>query len=498
MGTPIPVNHARLSLDEIVGATGGALVADSGATGVVGVSTDTRELPRGAAFVALSGERFDGHQHLDAAAAAGARVVIVERDVTAPPGLAVIRVPSTLVALGDLARFHARRWRAIGGPRRVVAITGSAGKTTTRVAAQALLEALAPGQVLATTGNLNNRVGLPLTVLGLDEEHRVAVLEVGTSLPGEIALLAAIAEPDVAVLTLVAEAHVAALGSLDGVQAEKGALLRALPEGAVAIANGDDARASAELAASPARRRVRYGFAPGLDVVIAARRPEGLSAARLTVTRAAGTVSFVTPLLGEAGALATAAALAVADAVGADLGAPPLVDGARLESVFARAEVGGGGGRLVPRLLADGLALVDDSYNANPASTRASIRAARELAAATGRRLVLVLGEMRELGVASDEGHDAVGIAAAESGAGAIVAVAGAARRIADAARAAGAPVTFADDVAAAARDVLEIVRPTDLVLVKGSRGVATERVVRALVAAHDGTPTPVRAGRAP
>src|SRR5262249_26248404 len=141
-------------------------------------------------------------------------VAIVDSDVVAPPGLALVRVGATMPALGAIARFVARRWRALGGVRRIVAITGSAGKTTTRVAVAALLEAFAPGAVHATIGNLNNLIGAPMTLLGLDPAHRFAVVEIGTNRPGEIAALAAIVEPDAAILTLIAAAHVEGFGSI--------------------------------------------------------------------------------------------------------------------------------------------------------------------------------------------------------------------------------------------------------------------------------------------
>jgi UDP-N-acetylmuramoyl-tripeptide--D-alanyl-D-alanine ligase len=491
MGTPIPHNRAAFTLAEIAGATGGEVLSPGalGDAAAVGVSTDTRVLERGAAFVALRGASFDGHAMLDTAAAAGASVAVVERDVDAPAELAIVRVGSTLDALGALARAHARRWRALGGERRMVAITGSAGKTTTRIAVAALLGRMRPGSVHATYGNLNNLVGAPMVLLGLEAQHRFAVVEVGTNKPGEIAALASIVEPDVAVLTLVAAAHVEGLGSLDGVAEEKGALLRVLAEDGVAVGNGDDPRVARELARSAARRRITYGFGEACDVRVVERVPVGLHRARLRVERAgqpSRSARFETPLVGEAGGFACAAAVAVAEALFDE----PVTSELAGEA-FAGAEVGGGAGRLVPRLFEDGLAVIDDSYNANPASSCASIRTAAEIARATGRRLVLVLGEMRELGVESARGHDDVGRAAAASGAAAIVAVVGEAKRIAERAREAGAEAVFVGDVGAAAATVLSAVRPGDLVLVKGSRGVATERVVRALADAHDDATAP-------
>jgi UDP-N-acetylmuramoyl-tripeptide--D-alanyl-D-alanine ligase len=488
MATPIPINAARFTLAEILDATGGALIsagAPSLATEIVSVSTDTRALVRGAAFVALHGGVHDGHAHLDAAARAFATVALVERDVAAPPGLAVVRVGSTLVALGDLARAHARKWRALGGDRRLVAITGSAGKTTTRVAVAALLELLRPGQIHGAQGNLNNRIGVPMVLFGLAPEHRVGVIEMGMNRPDEIAELCRIAEPEIGVVTLVAAAHTQLVGSIDGVAHEKNALFRALPEDGVAIGNGDDPRVRAGILTSPARHRVLYGRAPEARVKITARAIEGLdrSQVRLDVVERSP-LAFATPLLGEAGALASAAAVAVVDLA---LGIP--LTSAICADAFARADVGAGAGRLVPRVFPSGLAVIDDSYNANPASTCSSIRAAAEIAHATGRRLLLVLGEMRELGTESDAGHDEVGRVAAASGAAQVFAIAGAAARIAARAAESGVVASFTDRVEDAAALALLAVRPQDLVLVKGSRSIGTERLIGALAEAHGGIP---------
>jgi UDP-N-acetylmuramoyl-tripeptide--D-alanyl-D-alanine ligase len=483
MGTPIPGNRAAFTLAEILRATGGELVAGTVA-GVTAVSTDTRAIAPGAAFVALRGEVHDGHAHLDAAAEAGAVLALVDGNVPVPPGLAVVRVPSTLNALGDLARAHVRRWRASGGARTVVAITGSAGKTTTRVAASALLERIFPGEIHGARGNLNNRVGVPMVIFGLGEAHRVAVIEMGMNQPGEIAELCRIAEPDVGVLTLVAAAHTEGLGSIEGVAAEKGSLFRALAPGGLAVGNGDDRRVRESVAASPARRRCLYGRAADADVRIVAREPLGMTSSSFTIERPGGALVFDTPLLGEAGALACAAAVAVAE-----IGLGGRVDSSLCAEAFARADVGAGAGRLVPRVLHGDLAVIDDTYNANPASTCASILAAAEIARATGRRLLLVLGEMKELGVESVPGHDEVGRAAAASGAAEVFVVGGGdAPRIAARAAEGGVPAAHAGQVEAAGMMIRLAVRPGDLVLVKGSRSIGTERVVAML--SERGEPT--------
>jgi UDP-N-acetylmuramoyl-tripeptide--D-alanyl-D-alanine ligase len=491
MATPIPQNRASFTLAAILRetrgelASGGALASD---TTFTGVSTDSRALAEGAVFVALTGEIHDGHDHLPAAAKAGARLALVERDCPQIQGLALLRVPSTLSALGDLARAHARAWRALGGPRTLVAITGSAGKTTTRVALAALLEHLHPGAVHGAAGNLNNRIGVPMVLFGLGPEHHLGLIEMGMNQPGEIAELCRIVEPEIGIVTLIAAAHTERVGSIEGVAHEKGALFRALPASGVAIANADDPRVRAQLASSPASRRVLYGRAPDAQIRILARELDGLTRSRLRIAHGAhgahgapsdapADLSFATPLLGEAGALASAAAIAALE-----IGLGEALDSATCAAAFAKADVGAGAGRLVPRLLPSGLALIDDSYNGNPASTCASIRAAAEIARATGRRLLLVLGEMLELGAESARGHDEVGHAVVKSGAAQVIAVRGQAVRIAARAAEGGVVGTYVDTSLDAAALLRPLVRPTDLVLVKGSRGVGTERVIQALI----------------
>lgn len=481
MATPIPRNGAVFTIPELVRATSGLLDIAGGAAHTSGVFTDTRALTPGSVFVALRGGHQDGHAHLGDAAKAGATVAIVERGVSAPEGLCVIRVPSTLRALGDLARAHARRWRE-QGRRVVIGITGSAGKTTTRATLAALLNQLFPGEVHCTQGNLNNRIGVPMVLFGLEAHHRFAVIELGTSLPGEITELARIAEPDVGVVTLIASAHLEGLGSIDAVAVEKGSLFRGLAADGVAIGNGDDPRVRNQLAGLPVRHFV-YGRDDSADVRIVMREVAGLSRSCVTLARASvGELTFDTPLLGEAGALACAAAVAVAElALGAAISAEVAA------SAFGNVDSGAGAGRLAPRVYASGLSVIDDTYNANPASMIASIRAADEIARVTGKRLVLVLGEMRELGAGDAAGHDEVGRAVANSGALLVLSVGrGEARRISVNAERARISASHFDDVEQAAMFLSGCVQPDDLVLVKGSRSIGTERVVEALSAAHD------------
>lgn len=471
MATPIPTNRAPLSLGQLLGCTGGRLRGPlhDAATQIVGVSSDTRSVTSGQAFVALRGERFDGHEHLLAAKERGAVIAVVDRDVEPVEGFTLLRVEDSLTALGAIAQEHLRRWRQGGG--QVVAITGSAGKTTTKLAVAALLETL--GTTLAAPGNLNNRIGVPMTALTLTNE-RYAVLELGTNAPGEIAQLARIVEPEIGVLTLVAQAHSEGLGGEDAIAQEKGALFRFVT--GHAIGNADDSRVLALL--QNAARYISYGRSEGADVRIVERRLVNLETSSVTLERQGDSLDVELPLVGASGALACAAAVAAASALGG---------GALTGAQISRALQGlRSDGRMAPCRFGD-LVVVDDSYNANPASCRASIDSAREMAMHLGRPLVLVLGEMRELGDDSEAAHDELGDVVAASGARLVIAVAGAAERTAQRAARAIDRVHFCADSADAARLALEQIRPDDLVLVKGSRGIRTERVVEALAGRHAG-----------
>lgn len=477
MATPIPQNTARFTPAEVARATGGTLVRDG--RPFAGVSTDTRTLAPGALYVALRGETFDGHRFLPQATAAGAGGVLISTAGDFPPNGAVIFVPDTRVALGDLARFHRDRWASTDG-RKVLAVGGSAGKTTTTRAIAALLDVLRPGEVQTTPGNLNNDVGLPMTLLLLDEHHHLAAVEIGTSHRGEIARLARVARPDAALVTLIAPEHTEGIGTLDDVADEEGDLLAALGPDGCAIGNGDDARVAAQILRSPAERRILYGFGEGCDVRALSRESRGLGGSVLRVARGGGeTASFEVPLPGEAGAYAALAALAAARGL---LGVDAPSDALR-EALGRVAAVRDG--RLAPETLADGTVLLDDTYNSNTGSALSSLRTARELADALGRRLVLVLGEMRELGSLAAREHDAVAEAALAAAPAAVVAVCGEAERFASAAAAAGIPAAFFAAGEDAVPHVLEAVRPGDVVLVKASRGVRLETVAAALRAAR-------------
>jgi UDP-N-acetylmuramoyl-tripeptide--D-alanyl-D-alanine ligase len=478
MATPIPSNTARFTLAEILSATGGTHARGDADLVVDGVTTDSRGDASGKLFVALSGEHFDGHKFVGDAVRAGARALLVRRGAPVDASVPVVEVDDTLVALGALARLHRKRW---GGT--LVAIAGSAGKTTTSSAIAATLEAVAPGAVHSVPGNLNNRIGVPMVLFGLRPEHGVAVVEIGTNLRGEVRELTAIALPNIGVLTLIDVEHAEGIGSLDDIENEEGDLLRGLPKNGAAIANGDDERVVRQLVLANAKRKITYGTRGAVDYRIERREAVGLGGSRVAIDRPRGrsreTIHLEVPLIGLPGALAIAAAVAVADRVAARSVPTDRLSAALASRSFAAP------GRLRPVELADHTVLLDDTYNANPASVRAAIATAREIADDRAARLVLVIGEMRELGADSEEQHLAVGRDVGASGAAVLVAVAGFAERFVAVAASFGVDAVFASDAERAVHGVLSRVQPGDVVLVKASRGVHAERIVEALIAAR-------------
>ncbi|HKY37798.1 MAG TPA: UDP-N-acetylmuramoyl-tripeptide--D-alanyl-D-alanine ligase [Polyangiaceae bacterium] len=484
MSAPLPSNRVELSLIDVARATGGELRGEN--LTIRGVSTDSRADLSGALFVALVGERFDGHDFAEQAKAAGAAALLVERDLTT--SLPVVKVASTLSGLGALGQLRRRSW---GG--KVVAIAGSAGKTTTRAAVSALLEAAEPGAAHYVRGNFNNLIGVPLVLLSLDVGERLAVVELGTNRPGEVELLTQLAQPDVGVLTLIGYEHTEGLGDLDGVEAEEGALFAHLGPGAVAIGNADDQRVARQLA--KAARRVSYAQHRDADyrfrVLAVSERGSDLEVERRVGGREVKT-AFRTSTLGDAGAYAACAALAACETLlGRELSAETC------SAAFASA-IASEAGRLCPVELAGGILLLDDTYNANPESVESSLKTARQLADRRHAKLVLVLGEMRELGDLSESLHRKVGEAAAAQFPELLITVSGHARWIGEAASARGAQTEFAVDAAAAAELLLARLSAPAVVLVKASRGVRAEKVVERLISAlGPGPERPSDRGRA-
>lgn len=479
MATPIPRNTASFTAGEIAAATGGTLYELEPARALVEVSTDSRAVPGGGLFVAIVGEVHDAHRFAADTTARGAvNLVAAGRGITGPR----IEVPDTLVALGDLARHFVDR-ETRSRPLPVLAIGGAAGKTTTKSLAAAAVRALF-GQTLVTAGNLNNRVGVPMTLFTLTPEHRAIVLECGTSVPGEIAELGRIARPTVAVVVNVDLEHSEKLGPIEAIADEESALLLAARR--VAVANGDEPLLRARLARAGAKQ-LTFGRGANCDLVVAGRTVEASGAATVLL-RSRGRsfaalggspreVRVPTNLLGETAAMNIAAAFAGALAL-LDRSASP-EELSRLTAAIAAVEAVPG--RLRP-LEAGGVFVLDDSYNSNPRSVRAALAAAREVAERRGVRWVVALGDMLELGEVSPAEHLAMLEAADRSGADQLILVGG---ETGSAVAARPKPLRtpslrFADSQAAAAA-LGASVHAGDLLLVKGSRGMRMERLIEAL-----------------
>ena len=468
------VNHAPLDVRAAAEATGGRVVRGTEGRTARGVTTDSRAVVAGCAFVALRGERHDGHGFVAAAIDAGAVLVVVERGRAPEDARAdVVEVEDTLAAWGAIARRHLRAWREVQPGARVVGITGSAGKTTTKELCAALLRAV--GECHCSAGNLNNRVGLPAVALEVEPRHRFAVLEMGMSLPGEIAALASIAEPDVGLVVNVGLAHAGGVGgSIEDVAREKGALFQGVRAGGTIVANADDPAVMAQAERVPGKQRVTFGRAPGAGVRLVSREARGEGSV-VVVERRGTRASFVVPVPGDAASIDFVAALAAAEAA-----AGP-IDDTRVAQALA--SLGPIAGRMHVRRAGD-VRIVDDAYNANPASMRAALGTLGEM---EGTRRVAVLGEMKELGPVAEREHEALAAAVAGAGVKLLISCGGLADITGRAVASRGIEVLFAGDTELAARLAAERVMPGDVVLVKASRSVGAERVVEALVRAAGG-----------
>jgi UDP-N-acetylmuramoyl-tripeptide--D-alanyl-D-alanine ligase len=440
------------------------------------VSIDTRTLSDGALFVAISGENHDAHDFLDRAVAAGASGLMIEAGrllpTELPEDLTVLGVDDTTTALGALARGHRGLFT---GP--LVAITGSNGKTSTKEMCAAILGV--SGACHKNLGNLNNEFGLPLTLLAREPEHERVVVELGMNHRGEIARLAAITEPTVGVITNVGTAHIEFLGSQQEIAAEKGDLLAALGADAVAVSNGDDVLARAQLERGPARRLL-FGFGEHCQVRAVGARPEG-GVYHFELRTPEGFCDVAVSGLAETAVLNALAASAAALAAGIPL--DEIKTGlARYRSVPGRLEPIARGSR--------GL-VINDTYNANPQSLEVALRILARLSKdeGQGRRGIAVIGDMGELGDATEEAHRDAGRLAASLDIDRLYAVGSHAGLVAEGALAGGMPaarVESDESWETIGERVLAELRQDDQVLVKGSRAMRMERIVDLLTRSHE------------
>jgi UDP-N-acetylmuramoyl-tripeptide--D-alanyl-D-alanine ligase len=458
-----------LTLARLAEATHGAIESGDPSAPVGRIVIDSRAVSAGDFFVAIHGERFDGHQFVVAAVEAGAAGLMIHGDgIPKPPvGVGVLRVQDTTRALQDIARDVRRESGA-----KVVAITGSAGKTTTKELCAELLSARY--RVFRNKGNLNNHIGLPLSLLELRNTPEVAVVELGMNHPGEIRTLVGIAEPDVRVWTNVGDAHIGFFDSADAIADAKAEILEHATPEHVLVANAADPRVMAR-ARGFHGRLVTFGVDAPADVRATNVELAGLDGVRADVTTHAGSFRLQSPLLGLGNLANILAAVAVALTLGVPLAA--------IEARIATLRPAYHRGELLR--LPGGVTLIDDSYNSSPSALKRSLEV---VAAASGSaRKIAVLGEMLELGGHADRLHAECGRAAQEAGLDLLVAVGShPARVLADAAVAAGmdrGAVVVVDDRGAAASEALTRVRPGDLVLVKGSRSIGLDAVVERLKA---------------
>jgi UDP-N-acetylmuramoyl-tripeptide--D-alanyl-D-alanine ligase len=457
---------------ELAAITGGTVLRTSDRA-IRGGAVDSRRVELGNVFFALPGERTDGHRHLAAAVAAGAAALVVTehlrpetlgalRDVT------VVRVPAGLPALHAVAAAWRARWTPL-----MVGVTGSYAKTSAKEAIAAVVAT--QRRTLKSRGNENNEIGLPLTLLRLGPEHEVAVVELGMYVTGDIAALAALARPHIGVVTAISGVHLERAGSLAAIGQEKGRLVEALPADGLAVLNADDP-AVRRLAARSRARCTTYGFAEDADVGAEDVTSLGSAGMRFVLREGGRRTPVTIPALGRLGVHNALAGAAVGLAIGM---APAAVATALAGGFFAphRTTLLGAGPWTV----------LDDSYNASPAAMAAALDL---LVTLPGRR-VAVLGEMLELGRASARAHRAVGVRAAAVAA-LLVTVGAGGREIAAGARRAGLPsaaVAETADAEAALAALLPRLADGDVILVKGSRGVALDRLVDRLVELGRGGP---------
>ena len=440
-----------MSLSEAAAAMGARAVGSE--IRFAGVSTDTRSIGKGELFVAIRGERFDGHEFLAAAKARGAVAALVDEKYAGEVPLPVLVAGDTRRALGRLGRH----WRLRFAPV-VIAVTGSNGKTTTKEMLASILRRHAGEEgALATRGNLNTGIGVPLTLLGLRASHRYCAIELGMNHPGEIAMLAEIARPTVALVNNAQREHLEFMQSVEAVAEENASVYDALPADGVAVLNADDAMAGVFRRKAGARRRVEFGLQggevsgryvlKGLESEIVLKTPAGEAAATLAIPGLHNVRNAF-----AAAACAHAAGIPV-DTIGAGLG-----------------EFRPYTGRLQVKKTAAGATLIDDSYNANPDSVRAAI----DVLASCPGPTALVLGDMGEVGAQGPEFHAEVGHYAKEKGVGMLLALGSATP---DAVKAFGSGAEHFDDVEKLMKKKIE----AKTILVKGSRSMRMERVVAAL-----------------
>lgn len=451
-----------MSLEEIASIVGGSVDGDSSTVVSGPAFLDSRRPEPDGLFVAIAGEHTDGHRFADAAVDGGAAAVIGSR----PTGVPTVVVPDVQAALQTLATEVLRRLRRVNPGVRVLAVTGSQGKTTAKDMLAAVLSAAAP--TVATYQSFNNELGLPLTVLRADPGTTYLVLEMGARHVGNIADLCTIAPPDVSLVLNVGLAHVGEFGSQEAIAQAKGEIVEALGPDGIAVLNLDDPLVAGM--APRTRGRVRtFGRGPGASLRLESVELDDFGRPSFDLQQGSQRVRVRLQLLGEHQATNAAAAAAAAAALGLSLEAV----GASLAAIEVLSPW-----RMELRERTDGLVVVNDAYNANPHSMRAALETLAGIGRGTGRPTVAILGEMRELGESSAAEHRAIGALTTELGIDRVVVVGDGARSIVETARGA----SFYPSVPEAADAMRDNVGSADVVLVKASRAAGLERLAAALL----------------
>jgi len=462
------------SVSDIIGATGGILYTGSPASTYDGFSTDSRAIHQKECFICLTGDIHDGHKFIPDIIRQSVSGIVVQQDkadrallkTMTDADITCVGVENTLTALGELALFHRRRWDLS-----VVAMTGSSGKTTTRTMTTDIVSSRY--KTLSPFGNFNNLIGVPLTLLRIEENHEWAILELGMNCPGEIRRLSQICSPDIGLITNIGPAHLEGLGSLEGIMNAKGEMLEMLSSKSRLILNADDTMVMRLAKRSPCKP-ILFGLAENADIRASALE-NSMDAVSFQLHTPQGEIQVSLPIPGR---FNVSNALAAA-AVGYCLKIPLTGIKTGLESFMPVK------GRMNLLRIAHGPCLIDDTYNANPASVKAAIDTLAGLH--KKQQGIAVLGDMLELGQASRDLHTEVGRFAATSGLTKIYATGNFADAVEKGARDGGmAPADIfcgsKDDILSALK---KTIKPNDWVLIKGSRGMRMETLVQALQAEY-------------
>lgn len=460
----------RLATEDLLKVTGGKLLRGEGNVIFQGISTDSRTVAQGELFIALKGSRFDGHRFVMEALGKKAAGVLIDESKTGDicwngyPHEAVITVEDTLHALGDLARDRRRQYRSP-----VVALTGSNGKTTTKEMISACLETTFP--ILKTVGNLNNLIGLPLTLLNLTGKEKAVVLEMGMNVPGEIRRLTEIAEPDVGVITNIEKVHLEGMGSLERLKQEKGELFRRMKKDGTILVNRDDLRV-VNLANEYPGRKITFGIIHPAEVMAREIRLMGKEGISFTLNLSGEETEMTLPLLGRHFVPNALAAIAVSNFFGIEM--KKVKEALKELKPFPM--------RMEVHQLEGGKTLINDAYNANPRSMEAALETVAELKG--NGRAIAVLGDMLELGDFSEEAHIELGKKVQELSIDLLLTLGQWSSIVAESAIRHGAEPGRTRGVGShqeAISILKQVIREGDWILVKGSRGMAMEKIVEGL-----------------